>query len=309
MALPTIEGFMIYTLRSLGDGKSRSKDEIFDNVSKAAGLTSEDKDIRNSSGALLYKTYIHWALLYMIKAGLVDQELKGVGVYKITSDGKTLLDSGIKEISHDTLLEFPKYKQYQAEIAKKRVETMRKPLEQDTDRLSDPMSVVESACEQINRNLTFELLEILHKLKPFFFEKVVVDLIEKMGYSSGHEGSSRAFCMGSDGGIDGLIEEDRLGLDKIYIQAKRWSNNVGRPELQQFAGTLIGKHANKGVFITTSDFSKEARDFVKESGSNISLINGEKLVSLMIEFGLGVSLQKRIDILKVDHDYFNDDEF
>jgi restriction system protein len=115
--------------------------------------------------------------------------------------------------------------------------------------------------------------------------------------------------MGSDGGVDGVVEEDRLGLDKIYIQAKRWTNNVGRPELQQFAGTLMGKHAHKGVFITTSDFTKEARDFVKDSGSSISLINGEKLVSLMIEFGLGVAVLKRIDILKIDHDYFNDEEY
>lgn len=309
MALPTIEGFMIFALRALSDGKTRSKDEIFDNVSKATGLTKDEMGIRNSAGALLYKTYIHWSLLYMIKAGLVEQESKGVGFYKITSDGRQLLDSGVKEIFQETLLKYPKYQQYQADIAKKRIETMRRPIQQESEHLGDPISVVDNACSQITRNLTLELLEVLHKMKPFFFEKVVVDLIEKMGYSSGHEGSSRAFCMGSDGGVDGIVEEDRLGLDKIYIQAKRWSNTVGRPELQQFAGTLVGKHAHKGVFITTSDFSKEARDFVKDSGSNISLINGEKLVSLMIEFGLGVSLQKRIDILKVDHDYFNDEEY
>lgn len=309
MALLTIEGFMIHALRALNDGKPRAKQDIFDNVSKASCLTREDMEIRNSAGALLYKSYIHWALTYMIKAGLVAQEAKGIGIYKITPEGSSLLESGVKEITHDTLLQFAQYKQYQAEISKKRMETMKRPIQAQPATLTDPMSAIETAQDQITENLKSELLGLLHKAKSFFFEKIVVDLIEKMGYSSGHEGSSKAFCMGSDGGVDGVVEEDRLGLDRIYIQAKRWTNTVGRPELQQFAGTLMGKHAQKGVFITTSDFSKEARDFVKDSGSNISLINGEKLVSLMIEFGLGVSLQKRLDILKVDHDYFNDEEY
>jgi restriction system protein len=309
MALPTIEGFMIHALRAINDGKPRAKQDIFENVSKASGLTKEDMEIRNSAGALLYKSYIHWALTYMIKAGLVTQETKGVGIYKITPEGSNLLDSGVKEITHDTLLQFPQYKQYQEEISKKRMETMKRPVQAQQETLTDPMSAIETAQDQISENLKSELLDMLHKTKPFFFEKIVVDLIGKMGYGSGHDSSAKAFCMGSDGGVDGVVEEDRLGLDKIYIQAKRWTNNVGRPELQQFAGTLMGKHAHKGVFITTSDFTKEARDFVKDSGSSISLINGEKLVSLMIEFGLGVAVLKRIDILKIDHDYFNDEEY
>lgn len=310
MALPTIEGFMIFALRALSDGGTHTKDEIYETVSKATNLTSEDMQVRNSAGLLMYKAYIHWSIVYLTKAGLINQPTKGVGIYNITNDGKEFLAKSPTEITQKTLLTFKKYQEYIASITNRKAESNHQNAKiTETISIVDPLTRIEEANIEISGNLKNEILGVLKNVKPFFFEKVVVDLIEKMGYSSGHEGSSRAFCMGSDGGVDGVVEEDRLGLDKIYIQAKRWSNTVGRPELQQFAGTLIGKHAHKGVFITTSDFSKEARDFVKDSGSNISLINGEKLVSLMIEFGLGVSLQKRIDILKVDHDYFNDEEY
>lgn len=310
MALPTIEGFMLPVLRSLADGSTHSKDEVYDAVSKSTDLAQDDMQIRNSAGLLLYKAYIHWAIVYLTKAGLINQPTKGVGLYNITSEGEAFLSTTPSQITQKTLLNFKKYQDYIASITTRKSETntfSEKP--QDVNLIVDPITRIEDANIELASNLKNEILGVLRNVKPFFFEKVVVDLIEKMGYSSGHQGSAKAFCMGSDGGIDGVVEEDRLGLDKIYIQAKRWTNTVGRPDLQQFAGTLIGKHAHKGVFITTSDFSKDARDFVKDSGSNISLINGEKLVDFLIEFGLGVSLQKRIDILKIDHDYFNDEEY
>ena len=171
-----------------------------------------------------------------------------------------------------------------------------------------PQESMNISFNEIKMTLISDLLDIVKKVKPNFFERLVVDLLLAMGYGGSGTDAGKVVGKSGDGGIDGIIDQDKLGLDKIYIQAKRWQNNVGSPELNSFVGSLVGFHADKGVFITTSDFNKNALEYVSKAGKNIILINGQKLVELMIEHNVGVSEHERFIIKKVDHDYFNDDD-
>ncbi len=170
-----------------------------------------------------------------------------------------------------------------------------------------PKEIIENASSLLNQSLRQDLLEKIKQNSPQFFEKLVVDLLVAMGYGGSHQDAAQAIGKTSDGGIDGIISEDRLGLDKIYIQAKRWENTVGRPDIQQFKGALADQVAKKGVFIATSSFSKEAIESAKKSG--IVLIDGDKLTSLMIEFGLGVQIERSFHIYKIDQDRFDEESF
>ncbi|RSE30651.1 restriction endonuclease [Acinetobacter junii] len=170
-----------------------------------------------------------------------------------------------------------------------------------------PEESIEVASKQLKESLKDELLDKIKKNSPRFFKQLVVDLLVAMGYGGSHQDAAQAIGKTNDGGIDGVISEDRLGLDKIYIQAKRWENTVGRPDIQQFKGALADQVAKKGVFITTSNFSKEAVESAKKSG--IVLIDGSKLTSLMIEFGLSVQIERSFHIYKIDQDRFDEDNF
>lgn len=173
--------------------------------------------------------------------------------------------------------------------------------------IQTPEESIEIASKELNQSIKDELLEKIKLNTPKFFEQLVVDLLVAMGYGGSHQDAAKAIGKTSDGGIDGIISEDRLGLDKIYIQAKRWESTVGRPDIQQFKGALADQVAKKGVFITTSSFSKEAHESAKKSG--IVLIDGDKLTSLMIEFGLGVQIERSFHIYKIDQDRFDEDTF
>lgn len=170
-----------------------------------------------------------------------------------------------------------------------------------------PDEIITETTELLKSNLKSDLLQMVKDKSPAFFERLVVDLLVAMGYGGSHQDAAQAIGKTNDGGIDGVISEDRLGLDKIYIQAKRWENTVGRPDIQQFKGALADQVAKKGVFITTSNFSKEAIESAKKSG--IVLIDGDKLTSLMIEFGLGVQVERSFHIYKIDQDRFDEDNY
>jgi restriction system protein len=170
-----------------------------------------------------------------------------------------------------------------------------------------PEETLEAAYQQIRQKLEAELLAAVAKASPRFFEKLVVELLVKMGYGGTLEDAGRALGRSHDGGIDGIIKEDHLGLDAIYIQAKRWQNTVGRPDVQAFAGSLQGERAKKGVFITTSGFSKEAREFASRIDAKIVLIDGSHLASLMVDFGIGVNTVSAYEIKRVDSDYFSEE--
>lgn len=168
------------------------------------------------------------------------------------------------------------------------------------------MGSIETAIQKLNQDLATDIIQTIKKSSPAFFEKLVVDLLLKMGYGGTRKDAGQTVGRSGDGGIDGIINEDRLGLDVIYIQAKRWENSVGRPEIQKFAGTLQGFRAKKGIFITSSTFTKEARDFVSRIDSRIILIDGQNLAQLMIEHNVGVTPFVSYEVKKIDSDYFTE---
>lgn len=167
-----------------------------------------------------------------------------------------------------------------------------------------PEKSIEGNYQRIQEELAAELLRKIQDNTPIFFEKLVIDLLVKMGYGGSREDAGRAVGGSGDGGIDGIINEDRLGLDVVYVQAKRWNGNVSRPEIQKFAGALPGQRARKGIFITTSSFTKDAREYVKAIESKIVLIDGHQLAQFMIDHNVGVSVEKTYEIKRVDSDYF-----
>ncbi len=170
-----------------------------------------------------------------------------------------------------------------------------------------PEENLDESYKKIRESLANEILDKVKSCSPLFFERLVVELLVAMGYGGTLQDAGKAVGKSGDGGIDGIIKEDRLGLDVIYLQAKRWEGNVSRPEIQKFAGALLGNQARKGVFITTSDFTKEAKDYVKTISSNIILINGEELAELMIDYNVGVSVATTYEIKKIDSDYFSEE--
>jgi restriction system protein len=231
----------------------------------------------------------------MKKAGLLEATRRGF--YRITDRGKDLLKKQPKAINVKLLKQYPEFLEFQQLKGTRTGDNV-----SDSKRTSDvstatPSEALEAAYENLRDELADELLARLKKTSPAFFERVVVELLVKMGY-----GGSRG-----DGGIDGIIKEDKLGLDVVYIQAKRWDNNpVGRPDVMQFAGALQAQRANKGIFITTSRFTDDARNYVSQIGSKIVLIDGEQLTGLMIEHDVGVSTVSLYPVKKIDSDYFEE---
>jgi restriction system protein len=167
--------------------------------------------------------------------------------------------------------------------------------------------VIETACQEVRQELAVELLQMIKRQSPTFFERLVIDLLVKMGYGGTRKDAGRAIGRSGDGGIDGIIKEDRLGLDIVYVQAKRWDSLVGRPEIQKFAGALEGQHARKGVFITTSAFSAAALDYVSRIGSKIVLIDGDMLAQLMIDYDIAVTSVASYELKRIDSDYFSEE--
>ena len=223
------------------------------------------------------------------------------GVYKITERGLELLSRNIERIDLRTLALFPEYNDFR----QKRSTTLEQTTEiPDIPTAKTPDEILYDSYKTIRENLAADLLEKIKDLSPEFFERLVVNLIVSMGYGGSMEDAGQAVGGSGDGGIDGIIKEDRLGLDLIYLQAKRWERTVGRPDIHQFAGALMGKRAKKGVFITTSNYSKEAREYAANIENKIILIDGDELADLMIDYNVGVSTVELYEIKRIDSDYF-----
>lgn len=302
MAVPTYEEFMLPALQLMSDGKTRRNSEIIEEVAMLMKLSEEDKMIMvPSQTEYTYENRIGWALYYIMRAGLLERPKRGY--YKITNRGILVLGKKPFNINKSFLMQFDEFQAFQ-NIAK----TPKDVLEIKETSSITPQESIQIAYRDINKSLISDLLDIIKKVKPSFFEKLVVNLLLSMGYGGSGTDAGKVVGKSGDGGIDGIIDQDKLGLDKIYIQAKRWQNNVGSPELNSFVGSLVGFHADKGVFITTSDFNKSALEYVSKAGKNIILINGQKLVELMIEHNVGVSEHERYIVKKIDHDYFSDED-
>ena len=300
MAIPTYDQLKSNVLQIMKDGNIRSVGELTDIVSKQLGLSQEDLEKLLPSGT---QTVIYsrtsWACTYLKQAGLLERPERAKLV--ITERGQqALLETG-GQIDNSYLRKYPEFADWMRRSNDKQIT----PIEQNQSELS-PEEQLDSAALSLQQSLADDLLDKLKTVSPAFFERIVVDLLVAMGYGGSVKDAGKSVGKSGDGGIDGIIKEDKLGLDTIYIQAKRWEANVGRPEVQKFAGALQGVRARKGVFITTSSYSSDALDFVRNIDSKIVLIDGAELSRLMIEYGVGVSVQRVVKVMRIDGDYFEE---
>ncbi len=271
-------------------------------------LSNEDADAMLPSGKQTYlSNRAHWARQYLSQAGLVASYKRGS--YEVTSLGRDLLNSKPSSITNATLKQFPKFQDFLKRSAKKEAYEGSAPVITESGVVDDtPEDLIARAHGQLEAALVADLLSAVQGVSPSQFEQLIVDLLLAMGYGGGDRSMGERIGKSGDGGIDGIINEDALGLDAVYIQAKRYAvdSKVGRPALQAFVGSLTGEGANKGVFVTTSDFSKEAKDYLNKVQHRIVLINGDRLARLMIQHEVGVRARKTYVLRSVDEDYFSE---
>lgn len=293
---------MLPFLRFLSDGQEHGYSELATLLAEHYGLSEEDRaDLVPSGRQTRLINRIYWITTYFKKALLIEPA--GRGFFRITNRGKELLNKTPARIDINLLETYPEY----AEFRKQKARHVNKETLSGDDEPTDsktPDEILDDSYNTIRANLISDVLEKVKTCSPSFFERLVVELLVKMGYGGSRQDAGQAIGKSGDGGIDGIIKEDRLGLDVIYLQAKRWEGTVSRPEIQKFAGALQGRRAKKGVFITTSDFSKEARDFAAAIDNKIILIDGNELAEYMIDFGVGVSPVNIYEIKRIDSDYF-----
>ncbi|HDO1328869.1 TPA: restriction endonuclease [Aeromonas veronii] len=308
--LPSYEAMMPAVLKVLADGVARTLREVFERVCQHYSFTPEQlADTLPSGRQTTLRSRVGWAKTYLVKAGLIEQPKRGICL--ITERGKAALVSG-QSIDNHYLAQFNEFVTFtlaSSESAGDTQHALGTPTDTPTpEQASTPQEQIEQALAAINQSLADDLLSEILGLSPRFFEQLVVDLMVAMGYGGSQQDAARTTRYSSDGGIDGIIKEDRLGLDSIYLQAKRYTDKtVGRPEIQSFAGALNLHKARKGVFITTSSFSREAQEYVGLIEKRIVLIDGARLASLMIEYGVGVTTRQTLTIKTLDSDYFLED--
>lgn len=303
--IPKYHEIMLPLLKLLGKGQIISVQALQPLLEKHFHLTEEEKQERIPSGKqTLFRNRIGWASTYLKMAGLIEAPRKAH--FRITARGLEVLATQPVCINDALLSEYPEYRLFRSKRNKeaKTYEKTPKPLAID-DTLT-PEEALEASFDEIHSSLAIDLLAKVRELSPRFFERLVVELLVRMGYGGSVEDAGRAIGRTGDGGIDGVIKEDRLGLDSIYIQAKRWTNSVGRPDIQSFAGALLQQGAKKGVFITTSCFTKDARE-ASFTDLKIILIDGETLAKYMLEYNVGCTTQRIYEVKRLDEDFFIED--
>jgi restriction system protein len=298
MAIPDYQTIMLPLLKFSADQKEHSVHEAVKYLANEFNLSDDDrKEMLPSGQQEVFLNRVGWARTYMKKAGLLDSPKRGIFV--ITERGKKVLASNPSKIDNRLLTHYEEFKEFKKK--KRKVEEETEVIEfQD----KTPEEAFETAYENLRTELSSDILEHLKKSDPTLFEKIVIEVLVKMGYGGSLRDAGKAIGKSGDEGIDGIIKEDRLGLDIIYVQAKRWEATVGRPEIQKFAGALQGQRAKKGIFITTSNFSKDAIDFASKIESKIILIDGDQLTEYMIDFNVGVTTTSKYELKKIDLDYF-----
>ena len=305
MAIPKYHEFMKPILILLGDETPHKRSDMYEKFVLQFHLTEEEKEEWLPSGKQkVYKNRIGWALTYLKKANLIESPTRATFI--ITELGKSVLKEKPETIDQEFLMKFDSFKGFKKNIDNPDDED--KPIVV-TSSGESPQDMLDRAYKAITSTLTDDVLNEVMNQSPDFFEKLVVDLLVTMGYGGSKIENSQVLGKTGDEGIDGVIKEDKLGFDKIYIQAKRWDvdRTVGRPEIQKFVGALTGQGATKGAFITTAGFSKDAKEYVsKQHACKIVLIDGQTLAALMIDHNLGVSVESTYLIKKIDFDYFSD---
>ena len=295
MTIPDYQSIMLPLLEYAGDQQEHSRHESIEHISKIFELSEAEKNQLLPSGTKpIINNRVGWAKTYLKKAGLLIYPKRGF--LKITELGLNVLNDKPEKITNRYLQSFPSFLEFR-ETRKIKKDDM------ETEEDKTPLEEIENGVQQINLELGADLLEYVIKSSPAFFERLVVDLLVRMGYGGSLFDAGRALGRVGDEGVDGVIKEDKLGLDNIYIQAKRWKRSVGRPELQAFVGALQGKRSRKGIFITSSTFTVAAKDYVNSIETKVALIDGVTLVQYMIENELGVITRNTYKIKEFDLDY------
>lgn len=300
---------MLPFLTTLRDGQVHSIQDVIDQLARQFDLTPEERYQRSpNSSNIVFNNKVGWTKTHLKKAQLIDNPNRGI--VKISTRGLEVLSENPPRIDMRYLSRYPEYVQFR--IASRTAPVDGIPVDTPEDEIAPlirstltPIESLEQSYLEIRNDLADDLMEQIMNCSPQFFEQMVIDLLITMGYGGSRQDAGQAIGQSHDGGVDGIIKEDKLGLDVIYIQAKRWNNTtVGRPEIQSFVGSLVGRRAIKGIFITTSNFSREAQEYVKNIDKKVVLINGQELTQLMIDHGIGVTDITAYTIKRVDTDYF-----
>ncbi|MDR3527980.1 MAG: restriction endonuclease [Rhizomicrobium sp.] len=310
MPIPDYQALMLPVLRLAAEGEKR----VSDVESRIADLFKLSEDERNellpSGKQRILHNRIHWAKFYLSKAGLIILPTRGRFV--ATEAGRALLDKKPDRIDIGVLMEIPSFQEFYRPDGSTPTETKAETLEGgiEGDQSQTPEEQIDAAYNKFASALRAELLERIAKNSPSFFEQTIIDLLVAMGYGGSHKDAARQLGRTGDGGVDGVVNEDRLGLDRVYVQAKRYTQGttIGRPDVQAFVGSLVGFGATKGVFVTTSTFSAQAREFAKHLPQRVVLIDGQTFADLMIEHCVGVRTNRTIEFKRIDEDFFTEEE-
>jgi len=311
VAIPDYQSLMLPVLRLAAEGEKRVAD-VSERIADEFGLTSAEREELLPSGRQrVLNNRIHWAKFYMSKAGFLASPSRGKFI--ATEQGRALLATKPERIDVALLMQSPEFRDFY--VGGKDSDT-------DADKVNiasalpdsdigstTPEEQIEAAYQAVLTALRADLLERISQNSPTFFEKLIVELLVAIGYGGSHKNAAMQLGRSGDGGVDGVVNEDRLGLDRVYIQAKRYAptNSVGRPDVQAFVGSLVGLGATKGVFVTTSTFSSQARDFVKHLAQRVILIDGHQLAELMIEHNVGIRTSRAIEFKRLDEDFFSEE--
>jgi len=298
MTVPDFQTIMLPLLKVASDGQEHSGHEFLEQLAQHFQLTNEElNELLPSGKQTRFYNRVGWARTYLIKSKLLEMSKRSF--YRITERGKEVLASNPNRIGMSYLKRFPEYIEFKEKENERKEKEQVEEVEEST-----PEELLENAYQEIRETLAQEVLENVMACSPSFFERLVVELLVAMGYGGSRRDAARAVGQTGDEGIDGIIDEDRLGLDTIYIQAKKWANSVGRPEIQKFVGALAGKRAKKGIFITTSLFSSDATRYASDIDTKVILIDGKRLAELMMDYNIGVNEVITYKLKRIDSDYF-----
>ncbi|WP_215893474.1 restriction endonuclease [Acidithiobacillus ferriphilus] len=297
--IPKFQEITLPMLKLASDGQVWSLADAREELAKHFQLTEEElEELLPSGRQARFANRVAWAKVYLERGGILSSSKRAH--FQITERGREVLQDPPEEISIKFLSQYPEFQEFRSRSSKISEGGS------DDETTDTPEETLESGYLTIRKNLAAEVLERVKSCSPRFFEHLVVDLLLKMGYGRAGGGSGERVGQSGDEGIDGIISEDRLGLEMVYLQAKRWEGTVGRPEIQKFVGALHGKRARKGVFITTGTFSADAASYVQTIDPKVALVDGKQLADYMIDFGLGVSLARAYEVKRIDTDYFEE---
>jgi len=299
MSVPDFQSFFKPLLEIAADGKEHSIKEAREIIAQKFALGDDDvAEVLPSGTQTKFDNRVAWAKSYFVQARVLEATKRGY--FKITDRGRQLLSQGHAKIDVQVLNQYPEFVEFHSPS---RTEETAEEIETP----ETPEELLQKSYQKIRNDLVNEILEKIKSNSPKFFENLVVDLMVALGYGGSRADAGKSIGQSGDEGIDGIIKEDRLGLDTIYLQAKRWSGTVGRPEIQKFVGALHGKRGKKGVFITTGRFADDALQYAQSIDPKVILIDGKALANYMVDFGLGVTASAKYEIKRIDTDYFTEE--